>query len=104
MARRPTIGAQFEKEVGMDWSREEVEAIVADYLHMLTLELAGQSYSKTAHRRALQSKLNGRSDGSIEFKHGNISAAMLALGFPYIRGISRGRIFKRSCLPYSKCK
>lgn len=70
----------------MDWSREEVEAIVADYLHMLTLELAGQSYSKTAHRRALQSKLNGRSDGSIEFKHGNISAAMLALGFPYIRG------------------
>jgi hypothetical protein len=31
----------------MDWSREEVEAIVADYLHMLTLELAGQSYSKT---------------------------------------------------------
>lgn len=70
----------------MDWSREEVEAIVADYLHMLTLELAGQGYSKTAHRRALQSKLNGRSDGSIEFKHGNISAAMLALGFPYIRG------------------
>ena len=53
MARRPTIGAQFEKEVGMDWSREEVEAIVADYLHMLTLELAGQSYSKTAHRLSL---------------------------------------------------
>lgn len=70
----------------MDWPREEVEAIVADYLHMLTLELAGQSYSKTAHRRALQAKLNSRSDGSIEFKHGNISAAMLALGFPYIRG------------------
>ncbi|MBV7429838.1 MULTISPECIES: DUF3883 domain-containing protein [unclassified Acidovorax] len=70
----------------MEWSREEVEAIVADYLHMLTLELAGQSYSKTAHRRALQSKINSRSDGSIEFKHGNISAAMLALGFPYIRG------------------
>lgn len=70
----------------MDWSREEVEAIVADYLHMLTLELAGQSYSKSEHRRHLQTKLNNRSDGSVEFKHGNISAAMVDLGFPYIRG------------------
>jgi len=70
----------------MDWSREEVEAIVADYLQMLTLELAGQSYNKTEHRRMLQGKLNGRSDGSIEFKHGNISAAMIDFGFPYIRG------------------
>ena len=70
----------------MDWSREEVEAIVADYLQMLTLELAGQSYGKTEHRKNLQSKLNDRSDGSIEFKHGNISAAMIDLGFPYIRG------------------
>ena len=70
----------------MDWSREEVEAIVADYLKMLTLELAGQSYNKTEHRRRVQAKLNGRSDGSIEFKHSNISAAMIDFGFPYIRG------------------
>ncbi|WP_180125533.1 DUF3883 domain-containing protein [Rhodoferax sp. BLA1] len=70
----------------MDWSREEVEAIVADYLQMLTLELAGQSYNKTQHRKMLQAKLNSRSDASIEFKHCNISAAMIALGFPYIRG------------------
>lgn len=70
----------------MDWSREEAEAIVADYLKMLTMELAGQTYSKTEHRRKLQFKLSGRSDGSIEFKHGNISAAMIDLGFPYIRG------------------
>lgn len=70
----------------MDWSRQEVEAIVADYLHMLTLELAGQSFNKAEHRRRLQGKLNGRSDASIEFKHGNISAAMIDLGFPPIRG------------------
>jgi len=70
----------------MDWSREEVEAIVADYLQMLTMELAGQTYSKTEHRRKLQAKLNNRSDGSIEFKHGNISAAMIDLGLPYVRG------------------
>lgn len=70
----------------MDWSREEVEAIVADYLQMLTMELAGQSFNKTQHRRWLQGKLNGRSEASIEFKHCNISAAMIDLGFPYIRG------------------
>lgn len=70
----------------MDWSREEVEAIVADYLQMLTLELAGQNFNKTEHRRRLQTKLHARSDGSIEFKHCNISAAMIDLGFPYLRG------------------
>lgn len=70
----------------MDWSREEVEAIVADYLQMLTMELAGQSYSKAEYRKRLQAKLSARSEASIEFKHGNISAAMIALGFPYIRG------------------
>ena len=68
------------------WSIEEVEAIVADHLQMLTLELTGQSYSKSDHRRHLQAKLNNRSDGSIEFKHCNISAVLIQLGFPYIRG------------------
>lgn len=73
----------------MDWSREEVEAIVADYLQMLTLELAGQRFSKTEHRRRLQSKLNERSEAAIDFKHCNISAAMIDLGFPYITGYQK---------------
>ena len=33
-------------EPGMGWSRAEVEVVVADYLKMLNLELAGQTYSK----------------------------------------------------------
>lgn len=70
----------------MDWSRVEVEAIVADYLKMLTLELAGQRYNKTTHRENLKQKIPDRSSGSIEFKHANISAAMIDLGFPYING------------------
>ena len=70
----------------MDWSRVEVELIVADYLKMLTLELTGQSYSKTAHRQSLMQMLPGRTESSIEFKHANISAAMIDLGFPYING------------------
>jgi hypothetical protein len=69
-----------------DWSRQEVEAVVADYLHMLTQELAGQSYNKTIHRRVLAAKLNARTDGSIERKHQNISAILIELGCPYILG------------------
>lgn len=69
-----------------DWSREEVEACVADYLRMLTLELNGQRYSKTEHALALLKLLNGRSRPSVEFKHCNISAVMVALGYPYIDG------------------
>jgi len=63
-----------------------VEACVADYLTMLTLELNGQRYNKTQRANALLHKLDGRSRQSIEFKHCNISAVMLALGFPYIDG------------------
>lgn len=69
-----------------DWSREEVEAIVADYRHMLTQELGGQRYNKTTHRRALKARLRNRTDGSIERKHQNISAVLIELGCPYISG------------------
>ena len=70
----------------MDWSREEVEAVVADYLQMLTMELAGQAFSKTQHRKNLLQKLQGRNDAAIEFKHQNISAATIDIEFPYISG------------------
>lgn len=68
------------------WTREEVEATVADYLHMLMLELAGQTYNKSDHRRALQKKLELRSEAAIERKHQNISAVLIDLGCPYING------------------
>ncbi|MGN7726478.1 DUF3883 domain-containing protein [Luteimonas sp. 22616] len=70
----------------IDWSREEVEACVADYLRMLTLELNGQRYNKTVHANALMKFLNGRNRASVEFKHANVSAVMIALGYPYIDG------------------
>ena len=69
-----------------DWSKQEVQAAVDDYLAMLAAELAGMPYNKTAHRRALQQRLSGRSEASIEFKHANISAALVEAGFPYISG------------------
>jgi len=69
-----------------DWSREEVEATVADYLAMLSAELAGVPYNKAVHRRELVKLLDNRSEQAIEFKHANISAVLIDLGFPYIAG------------------
>ncbi|MFK7844545.1 MAG: DUF3883 domain-containing protein [Rhodothermales bacterium] len=68
------------------WIQEEVEAIVADYFLMLQSELRGESYNKTAHRKALLKILSGRSEGSIERKHMNISAVLQDLGHPWIDG------------------
>ncbi|SEQ25552.1 protein of unknown function [Solimonas aquatica] len=53
---------------------------------MLAAELAGVAYNKASHRRELRKKLANRSEASIEFKHANISAALLEAGFPYISG------------------
>jgi hypothetical protein len=68
-----------------DWTDREIDLIVADYFEMLRLELARQPYVK-AQRNAELQKLIGRSRGSIEFKHQNISAVLLKLGMPWIAG------------------
>lgn len=70
----------------MEWSQLECEAIVADYLAMLDRDLRGEPYNKSAHRQRLQQQLNGRTEGSIEYKHQNISAILLESGYPYIPG------------------
>lgn len=70
---------------GTDWSESAVDFIVADYFEMLELELAGQPFNKAARNRELQ-KFTGRSHGSIERKHQNISAVLVRLGLPWIRG------------------
>lgn len=80
----------------MDWSATEIAAVVRSYLDMLTLELAGQQYSKSAFRDSLIEQLQGsRSKGSIEFKHCNISAVMQELGYPSIQGYKRRDNFQK---------
>lgn len=71
---------------GENWSQEEVRATVLDYMAMLKLELAGQPYSKTLHRRALLERLEGRTEGAVEKKHQNISAILDDLGHFWIPG------------------
>nr|WP_320020535.1 DUF3883 domain-containing protein [uncultured Draconibacterium sp.] len=68
------------------WSNTEVQLIVADYFNMLSAELKSEPYSKAAHRRALLPLLQNRSEGSVEFKHQNISAVLMELGQPFIKG------------------
>jgi|SRR5450755_642338 Domain of unknown function (DUF3883) len=72
---------------GAEWSDAEVRAIVGDYLTMLSAEAASVAYSKAEHRRMLLTHLDpSRTPQAVEFKHANISAAMLQVGLPYIRG------------------
>ena len=70
---------------GKDWSDGEIDLIVADYFDMLRLELSGQPFVKLHRNKALQ-EMTGRSKGSIEFKHQNISAVLRKLGMPRISG------------------
>ena len=76
-----------------DWTRAEVEAAVAEYLDMLAREIRGERVNKARHNRELRERLDGRSKGAVEFKHQNISAVLLAEGFPPIDGYKpRGHV------------
>lgn len=68
------------------WADKENDLIVADYFAMLADDIAGRPYNKAEHRRALLLQLNDRSEGSIEFKHQNISAVLKGLGEDWIPG------------------
>ena len=68
------------------WTDSENDLIVADYFAMLADEIAGKAFNKAAHRKALLPLLNDRTNGSVEFKHQNISAVMKGLGEVWIKG------------------
>ena len=69
-----------------DWSVDEVRRTVEDYFEMLRLELRGEAYNKTMHRRRLLRRLDQRSPGAVERKHQNISAILTEFGWPAIDG------------------
>lgn len=74
-----------QSRVGPDWNTGELDAIVADHFAMLADELAGRPYVKSHHNAALREKI-GRTAGSVERKHMNISAVLIELGLPTING------------------
>lgn len=78
------------------WTDIENDLIVADYFAMLADDASGRPYSKSEHRRALRPLLNERSDGSIEFKHQNISAVLKGLGEEWLPGYKPAFNFQMS--------
>lgn len=70
---------------GTDWTDEENDILVADYFVMLGEEMAGKAYVKAHHRRDIAARI-GRSDKSVERKYMNVSAVLMKLGLPRIRG------------------
>lgn len=82
---------------GSDWTVREIDLIVADYFDMLSLELADRPFVKTQRNAQLQ-ELTGRSRGSIEFKHQNISAVLYRLGMPWIAGYKPMANFQRALI------
>lgn len=82
---------------GSDWSNGEIDLIVADYFDMLGMELHGVSFVK-AQRNAVLQEATGRSRGSIEFKHQNISAVLMQLGLPWISGYKPMANFQKALL------
>jgi hypothetical protein len=78
------------------WTDEENDLIVADYFAMLADDIAGRPYNKAEHRRALLPLLNDRSEGSVEFKHQNISAVLKGLGEDWIPGYKHAFNFQMS--------
>ena len=78
------------------WTDQENELIVADYFAMLANDIARRPYNKAEHRRSLVSMLRNRSEGSIEFKHRNISAVLKGLGEDWIPGYKPAFNFQMS--------
>jgi hypothetical protein len=75
-----------DSQTGKDWSLSEVKLVVADYFEMLEAELLGKAFKKSERRKALAPQLAGRSEGSIEFKHQNVSGVLVEMGLPYVEG------------------
>lgn len=65
---------------------------------MLMCELQGQTINKAAENRRLLPHLRGRTKAAIEFKHCNISAALVEIGIPHIAGYKPRRNFQRQAL------
>lgn len=54
--------------MAINWPEAEVEAVVQDYFSMLRLELSGEKYNKTEHRKVLIETLDDRSHSSVEYQ------------------------------------
>jgi hypothetical protein len=83
-------------ETGKPWTDDEVQATVAKYFDMLVMDVRGQQFVKAAIYRNLSTRFTSRNVNSIERKMSNISAVLVALGYPHLRGLSPLANYQRS--------
>jgi hypothetical protein len=80
-----------------NWTDEELDLIISDYFLMLNDEASGIPFNKAEHNRLLRGKID-RTEGSIEFKHQNISAVLQRLGLPRIQGYMPATNFQKAII------
>lgn len=80
-----------------EWDDTENLSVISSYVRMLVCELKHEQYTKADERRRVIFE-TGRSNGSVEYKYQNISAAMDQLGLPRISGYKPATNFQHSLL------
>lgn len=75
-------------ETGKPWTDHEVSVTVSKYFDLLVMDVQGQKYVKANVYRELSGQFRSRSLKSISFKMSNISAVLVGLGYPHLRGLS----------------
>lgn len=72
--------------IGTPWSHEENESTVRSYFSLFLNDLKGNHINKSARYLELSNQF-GRSKTAYELKMRNISAVLVRLGWPYLRGL-----------------
>lgn len=83
-------------ETGKPWTDDEVSATVTKYFDLLVMDVRGQKFVKAGVYRDLSEQFGSRSLKSISFKMSNISAVLVGLGYPHLRGLSPLANYQRS--------
>ncbi|MDQ0733094.1 hypothetical protein QFZ57_003888 [Arthrobacter sp. B1I2] len=83
-------------ETGKPWTEEEVIATVSKYFDMLVMDVQGQTFVKAVIYREMSARFTSRNVNSIERKMSNISAVLVALGYPHLRGLAPLPNYQRS--------
>lgn len=80
----------------MPWTSPEIDAAVEAYFDMMVLDIQGQQFVKARVYRELSRRFPARNVNSIERKMSNISAVLVGLGYPHLRGLSPLANYQRS--------
>jgi hypothetical protein len=91
-------------ETGKPWTEDEVSATVSAYFDMLVMDVQGRHFVKAAVYRELSARFASRSTNSIERKMSNISAVLVGLGYPHLRGLSPLANYQRSLVEAVICE